>query len=177
LIGEDLALLVCDRLTVDGKRVRRVVAESMKETVRIGCYTRRGQGYQRAQRRRLALQRQLIKQAAIDVGVKCRVVFQQIAGRNFNNCSLPTDNQSALDRERYGRPHVNVLATRSESFGVYDDMIWIQRKVGELIEALAVRRGSPGVAADWIFDRYGSIRHNSAGCICNCAVDGPAVPG
>src|SRR5271156_2681978 len=47
LIGEDLALLVGDRLAVDGERIRGVVADAVEETIGIGSDSRRGQSYQR----------------------------------------------------------------------------------------------------------------------------------
>src|ERR1019366_8906818 len=50
LVGKDLALLVGDRLAIDGKRVGGVIAEAVKEAVRVGCDAGRGLGDQRAQR-------------------------------------------------------------------------------------------------------------------------------
>ena len=41
LVGEDFALLVGDRLAVDGERIFRVVAQAVKETVGIGGDSRR----------------------------------------------------------------------------------------------------------------------------------------
>ena len=41
LIRKDLALLVGDRLAIDGKRILRVIAESVKEAVGIGGDSRR----------------------------------------------------------------------------------------------------------------------------------------
>jgi len=139
-----------------------VIAQSMEQSVGISSNTRRGQGYQRAERRRLALQRQLIERVTIDVGVKRRVILHQIAARNFNDRRLPTDGQSCFQRNRHRRPHIDVLTVGSISVDVYGDMIRVQGKIGELIMALIVRRGGPGVTADWIFDLYGGTRHNCA---------------
>src|SRR5580658_1081163 len=44
LVGEDLALLIRNRLAVNGKRVRGVIAKSVKEAVRVGRGSWRSQG-------------------------------------------------------------------------------------------------------------------------------------
>ncbi len=47
LVGEDLALLVGDRLAVDGEGIFGVIAEAVKQAVGIGGDSRRGQRHQR----------------------------------------------------------------------------------------------------------------------------------
>ena len=47
LVGKDFALLVGDRLAIDGERVLRVIAHAVEETVGIGGNSRRGQRDQR----------------------------------------------------------------------------------------------------------------------------------
>jgi hypothetical protein len=74
LIREYLALLIGDRLAIDGERVRSVIAEPVKQTVRIGRDSRRGHGDQGTERRGLAFQRQLVEQVAIDIRVGGGVV-------------------------------------------------------------------------------------------------------
>ena len=50
LVGEDLALLVGDRLAIDRKRVGCVVAQTVKEAVRVGRHTGSGERDQRTER-------------------------------------------------------------------------------------------------------------------------------
>ena len=61
LLGEHLAHLVGNRLAVDRKRIRGVIAESVEKPVGIGRNPWRSECHQRTQRRRLAFERQLVK--------------------------------------------------------------------------------------------------------------------
>ncbi len=82
LIGEHLALLIGDRLSVYRKQVRRVIAKTMEETVGIRRDTGRGQGDERAERRRLALKRHLVEQVAVYIRVRGWVIVHQVFGFN-----------------------------------------------------------------------------------------------
>ena len=79
LIREDLALLVRNRLAVDGERVRGVIAESVEKTVGVGRNSRRGQRHQRTERRGVAFERQLVEKLPIHVRVGGGIGFDQIA--------------------------------------------------------------------------------------------------
>ena len=79
LVGEDLALLVGDGLAVDGEGVGGVIAEAVEEAVGVGGDAGRGEGDQRAERGGLALQRELVEEVAVDVGVHGGVVFDEVA--------------------------------------------------------------------------------------------------
>ncbi len=76
LIREDLALLVGNRLAVDGERVRGVIAESVEQAVGVGRNPWRGQRHQRTERRGLAFERQLVEKLAVHVGVSRRDRFR-----------------------------------------------------------------------------------------------------
>src|ERR1700733_8109916 len=65
LIRKDIALLIRDRLAIQGKRVGCMIPEAVKQTVRISRNARGGQRDQRTQRRRLAFERQFIKERSI----------------------------------------------------------------------------------------------------------------
>ena len=83
LVGEDLALLVGDGLAVDGEGVGGVVAEAVEEAVGVGRDAGRGERDQRAEGGGLALQRQLLEEVAVDVGVADGIVLDQVAGRRW----------------------------------------------------------------------------------------------
>ena len=80
LVGEDLALLVGDRLAIDGERVGGVIAEAVEEAVGVGGDAGDGQRDQRAERGRLALERNLDEEVAVHVGVEGGIVLDQVAG-------------------------------------------------------------------------------------------------
>ena len=84
LVGEDLALLIGDRLAIHGERVFGVIAQSVEEAVGIGGNPRRGERNQRTDRRGCALQRQLVDQVAVHVGVEGGRVLQQVLARRFH---------------------------------------------------------------------------------------------
>src|ERR1700761_1250445 len=50
LVRKHLALLVGNRLPIYRKRVRGVIAETVEEPIRVGCYARGSKSYQRAER-------------------------------------------------------------------------------------------------------------------------------
>ncbi len=98
LVGEDLALLVGDGLAVDGEGVGGVVAEAVEEAVGVGRDAGGGQRDQRAERGGLALQRHLVEQVAVHVGVECGVVFDQVAaGLDGDGLAAAGDLQNQLD--------------------------------------------------------------------------------
>ena len=81
LVGEHFALLVGNRLAVDGERILRVIADPVEEAIGIGSDSRRGESNQRTQRRRRAFQGKPVEQLLVDVGVEGRIVLHQIARR------------------------------------------------------------------------------------------------
>ena len=72
------ALLIGDRLAIQRERVRRMVPHAVKESVGVGRHAWRGQRDQRTQLRGRAFQRKFVEQTAVHVGVKRRIVFQQV---------------------------------------------------------------------------------------------------
>ena len=78
LVGKNLALLIGDGLAIDRERVLGVIAQAMKKAVRVGGDAWRGERNQRAYRGGSALQRKLVEQAAVHVGVKYGRIFQKV---------------------------------------------------------------------------------------------------
>ena len=83
LIGKNFALLVGDGLAVHRKRILRVIAQSVKQAVRIGSDSWRRQRNQRTYRRRLVFKRNFVEQSAVDVGVAGGIVFNQISSSSL----------------------------------------------------------------------------------------------
>ena len=79
LVGKDFALLIGDGLAVHGERVFRMIAEPVEKPVRIRGDSGGCEGDQRAHGGRRAFQRDLVEKLAIDVGVRGRIIFDQIA--------------------------------------------------------------------------------------------------
>ena len=69
LVGENLALLVRDRLAVHRERILRVVAQAVEKAVRIGRDARRCERHQRAERRRSAFERKSVESVARSTSV------------------------------------------------------------------------------------------------------------
>ena len=109
LIREDLALLVGDGLAVDREGVGSVIAESVKQAVRIGRDARRGQRHQRTERRGLAFERQLVEQRAIDVGVGGRDRFRPGRAGSTVTLSSPCRASGRTSLQRHRRAHVHIL--------------------------------------------------------------------
>ena len=169
LVGENLALLVGDRLAVYGKRVGGMIAKSMEKSVGIRCDAGSRQGHQRAHGGRGAFQRQLLDQVAVDIGVKRGVIFHQIISRDRNGGGGSPHLQ--FDRRSYGDrgSHRHVRRKRSKPRRSGNEVIRIERQIGKSILTRSIRFRSPRKPADRIFNADGgagnyrprSIRHAS----------------
>ena len=56
-----------------------MVAESVEEAVGVGGDARRGEGYEGAEGGGLTFERELVEEAAVDVGMHGGVVFEEVA--------------------------------------------------------------------------------------------------
>ena len=121
-----------------------MIAQSVKETVRVGRDSWRGQRYQRTQRRRLALQRHLDKQVTIHVGVEGWVVFNQVASgfnRHRRSCSANLKDQFQVGSD--DGADLEILSEVRKPVGGDSDLVRIKRNVGELELASGIRGHSP----------------------------------
>ena len=111
LVGKDLALLVCNGLAIHGKRILRVIAQSVKQSVRVRHYSGRRQRYQGTDRRRLAFQRHPVRQRGVYVRMKAGIFLDEILSLGFHRNALYfcANFKADLQRCRHGGPHVHVL--------------------------------------------------------------------
>ncbi len=124
-----------------------MIAESVEESVGIGGNPGSGKGDERAQGRRLAFQRKLLDQFAIEIGVQGGIVLNQIASADCYRGRSRADLQADLHNKRHGGPEIHILAAGSESVGAHREVIWVEWKVDELILSRAVGVGRPRESA------------------------------
>ena len=116
LVGEDLALLVGDRLTVDRERVGGVIAQAMEKAVGICSNAGGGFSDQRTERGRGALERHLLEQVAVHVHVECRIVFNQVAaGFDRDGLAASGNLQNQLDFDSNGGTNLDSLRSSAQS--------------------------------------------------------------
>ena len=178
LIGEDLAHLVGNRLAVDRKRVRGVIAESVEKAVGIGRNPWRSERHQRTQRRRLAFERQLVKKVTIHIRVGGGSALNQIrAGLHGDRLRRLAEGQADLHLHGHGRPYVDVLAgdLKPGSRGRCGQMVVIVRKVIELELALAIGGGAATVVRDGVLNRDGGAGDNRSRRIEHRSVNRSAI--
>src|SRR5258707_7164372 len=105
----------------------------MEESVGVGDHTWRSQRHQRTDGRRLAFERELAEEAAIDVGVEVGIVLHQVlasgldgdAGRGAGNREI--DGKSDWDRGAY----IYILHIGSKAGRGYHQVIGTERHVGD----------------------------------------------
>ncbi len=151
LVGEGLALLIGDRLAVDGKGVGRVIAEPMEEAVGVGGDTRGGGGDERAERRRLALERHLDEQVTVNIGVKGGVIFDQVArgaGLHRNRLAGGGDLEDQFEGGGNHGVDFEALMQGCEPGCGDGEPIVVERDVGDFELAGRVRRHSSVQSAD-----------------------------
>ena len=74
-LEKDFALLIGNRLAVNGEGILRMIAESVEQAIGIGGDSRRVERDQRTQGRRRAFQRKLVEQILVDIGMKSGIVL------------------------------------------------------------------------------------------------------
>ena len=114
LVGEHLALLIGDRLTVHGKRIGCVIAKTMKEAVGVGGDAGRRERDQRTERGRLAFEGQLLDQIAVDVGVQGGVILYQVVSRDRHRGRGPTHLQLDDRSNGDGGAHRHIGSERAK---------------------------------------------------------------
>src|ERR1017187_831926 len=122
-----------------------MIAHAVKESVGIRRDPRRGQRDQRTQRRGRTLQRKLVEQTAVHVGVKRWIVFQKVArlaldGDAFGRASYL---QSDFEGKRHSGTHINVLRIRSKPRHVDTEMVRIEGNVREAESSRVIGGGCP----------------------------------
>ena len=171
LIGEDLALLVRNRLAVDGERVRGVIAESVKKAVGVGRNSRGGERHQRTERRGLAFERQLVEKLPIHVRVSGCIGLHQIARCcHCHAFSRRADRHGDLGFNRQRRTHVDILFAALESFRRGAQVIVVVRNVIEFEVSLCVGLDALVIVGNGVLDfhgrahdgRSGGVQHRSA---------------
>ena len=78
LVREDLALLICDGLAIDGERIRGVIAQPVKRPLESAETPGEASVTSELSDEDCALERQLVEEVAIDVGVRGGIGFEQI---------------------------------------------------------------------------------------------------
>ncbi len=179
LVREHLALLVRNGLAVDRKRIRRMIAQPMEQPIRVRRNPRRRQRHQRAQRRRLALQRQLLEQVPVHIRMSHRVVFDQVAARrrHLHHRRSLARLQRRVHRHRHRRTHIRVLRHRRKTPRRHRHVVRIQRQVGELVASRAVGRRVPAQAAHRVFDRDARATDHRPRRVRHRAANRPRVAG
>src|ERR1019366_1396092 len=104
---------------------------------------RRGQRAQRTQRRGRTLQRKLVEQTAVHVGVKRGIVFQKVARLALDGDAFGRTGylQSDFEGKRHSRTHINVLRVSREPGHFDTEVVRIEGDVGEAESPRAVGGG------------------------------------
>ena len=88
-----------------------MVAEAVKEAVGVGRNAGGGERDQRAERGGCALQRHLVEQVAVHVGVEGGVVLNQVAaGLDGDGLAGAGDLKNKLEADSHRRANLNILA-------------------------------------------------------------------
>ena len=176
-VGRDLvrvhaALLIGDRLVVDRKLRLRVIANRMEKAVRIGDDAGRGERDDLIEPG-LRLDRHLVDAARVDVGVRRRIVLEQIFGvaddaDRFGHANLERE----IEGDRHGRPHVDVALERLEALCVRGDVVRVRRQITEHELSCRIGGGSTGQPRDRIGQLHLDGLHHPAGRIFDGSLDG-----
>ncbi len=155
LVREDFALLIGNRLSIHRERIRSVIAQSMEQSVGIGGDAGRGQGHERAERGRLAFQRQLFEETAVDIGVRHRIDLDQVsrAGLDSHGSGRRPELQRDLGFDRDRRADVDILFSRGKARCGDGEVVVVKGNVVELKPAFATCFCSLTVMRHRIFNR------------------------
>src|SRR6185437_7110855 len=145
-----------------------MVPETMKHAVRIGGISGGGKRNQRTYRRRLALERKLVEQIFVHIGMKSWIVLQQVFAsaldvHDLRALQFQVDGQVQWDY----RAHVYILSVRRKSLTGDHQVIRIERHIWNQKTAGIIRSRGPIKAAHWVADFYCGIWHNGSGWIKN----------
>jgi hypothetical protein len=87
-----------------------MIAQPVEQTIRVRRYAWSCERNQRAERGGLALERDLNEQIAIDVGVKCRVVFDKVSTSfNRNRVRRGAHRQSNTSVDRHHGSDIDIF--------------------------------------------------------------------
>ena len=143
-----------------------MIAEPVKQTVRIGRDPRRRERNQRTQRRRLAFEGKSVEQVLVDVSMERGVVLQQIVG-GFDRDRRGRTRDLQLDGnvQGYVGPNFHILRIRSKSADGYRQVVRVERNVGESELARSIGGGGTIVSADGIVNLNRGLRDDGTGGI------------
>ena len=164
-------MLIGDRLTIHGERVLRVIAHSVKQTVGIRRDARRGQCDQRTQRRGRTLQRNLVKESAIHVGVESRIILYQVPSTfDGHTCGRSFHREVDFQRQRYSGTNLNVLRVSSKSGRADAEVVGIEWNVRNAEPPRVIRGCRSRESADRVVNFYRGIRYHRTGGINNRSI-------
>ena len=129
-----------------------MIPHAVEQAIGIGGDARCGQSYERTERRGLTLERKLVDQPLIHVGVKGGIVLDQVAP-TFDGDNLSGRPHIQGDVQIHGnhRAHLYVLNVTSKTGGGEGHVIRVERNVGNAEPSIAI--GSCGIleAANGVF--------------------------
>src|SRR4051812_29353308 len=102
----------------------------MEKTVRIGSDSRRSQSNQRTNRRRPALERNLVEEVAINIGMKRRIILQQITcGFYRHGLCRALYLQCNIEVHGDDGSNINILSVGIKPLSGDSDVIGVERDV------------------------------------------------
>ena len=150
-----------------------MVAKPVEQTVRVRGNSWSRQRDERAERGGLAFQRKFLEQRAVHVGVKRRIVLQQVAAAFDSYCAGGSrEFELDLHCDRHGRTNFHVLREISEARGRDAQVIRVERHVWEGEAAGAIGGGSSFEPGDRVVNCDAGIHHYAARWIHNRARNG-----
>ena len=155
-----------------------MIAKSMEQAVGIRGDARSRESDQRAKRGRLAFQRKLLNQIAIQIGMESRIILNQISSAcHRNRCRGRAKLQSYLQRNRHSGADLHVLAVRSKAIGAHTEVIRVKGKIAELKSPRAVGLDLSGEPAHGVFNGNGRARHHRARAVYHRSLNGSRICG
>ena len=140
-----------------------MVAQAVKQAVRVGGDAGCRERDHRTQRRRRAFQRNLVEQLFIDVGVEGGIVLHQIgAGFDVDRFGRARHLKIDLHAGGHHRPDLHILRVWGKSLSCYRHVIGIERHVREREVPLTVSRGGPVIPADRLMNLNRRVRNYCA---------------
>lgn len=132
-----------------------------------------------AERRRLALQRKLLEEVAVHVGVADRIGLDQVAPicRHLNHSGCSARLQCGRQRKRNRGAYIDVLVGGVEGGGGEAQVVRVEWQIGELVVSRAVRLRLPAVSADRVLNGDCGVGYDCPGGIRYSAVDRSGVAG
>jgi hypothetical protein len=175
--GKHLALLIADPLAVDHETDLRVVAQGVKEPVRIGDRPARAVNDGLAKPPGRIEERQLIDEAPVHIDVRGRIGLQHaFPGGLHRNARLRSgERQRDLELKRHGPLDGRLLRGLGEAWGAHFQAVRIGRDVDQPERPVVRGNGGLLIARYPIRERHLGACHHRAGWVENRSLNGPGV--